>query len=67
MTIDNNHDYTQIRASLSIPLIASIRELADITFIFKLINGITYAPNLLNRIFFNISSYNRCSKIVRFM
>jgi len=60
MTIDN-HGYTQIRSSLNIPTLASRRELADITIIFKLINGNIDAPGLLNCIPFNVPTYNRRS------
>jgi len=56
-----NYDYTQIRYSLNIPTLSFRRELADITFIHKLINGVTDASDLLSCIPFNIPAYNNRS------
>jgi hypothetical protein len=60
LTIDN-HDYTQIRSFLNIPALSSRREIADISFIYKLINGITDDPDLLKCIPFTIPAYNNRS------
>jgi hypothetical protein len=60
LTIDN-HDYTQIRYFLNITALSSRREIADISFIYKLINGITDNPDLLNCIPFLTPPYNNRS------
>jgi len=50
----DNHDYTQISSFLNIPALSTRREIANISFIYKLINGITDDPDLLNCIPFTI-------------
>lgn len=57
----NNYDYTKIRSSLNILTLFFRRKLADITFIHKLINVVTDAPDFLSCILFNISAYNNRS------
>jgi len=47
LTIDY-HDSTHIRSFRNIPALFSTREIAAISFIYKLINGITDDPDLLN-------------------
>lgn len=56
--------YTQIRSFFNIPTLASRRELADISFIFKLINGNIDAPDLLNCIPFVIPAYKNRSSLL---
>jgi hypothetical protein len=62
--IIDNHDNTHIRSFLNIPALSSRREIADISLIYKLINGITDDPDLLNCIPFSIPAYNNRSTSV---
>ena len=54
----NQHDYTSIKSLLNLPSPASRRDLADISFLYKLINNHIDAPYLLEHISFNIPAYN---------
>ncbi|KAF0768250.1 putative RNA-directed DNA polymerase [Aphis craccivora] len=51
----------QNRSFLNIPALSSRREIADISFIYKLINGFTDDPDLLKCIPFTIPAYNNRS------
>ena len=53
--------YNAIIYLFLIPAFSSRRELADISFIYKLINGFTDDPDLLNCIPFTIPAYNNRS------
>lgn len=57
ITIDQD-DLTPVRSLLNLPTLAARRELADIYFIYKLINNRIDAPYLLRCVPFNIPAYN---------
>lgn len=52
------HDYSSVRSFLNLPTLASRRDLADISFLYKLLNTLIDAPYLLRYIQLNVPAYN---------